>query len=62
MERTKICWTKNGIDDSIILEANTVEELQEKAKAEIERRKPLENYWSENLPTWQKESATPVEL
>ena len=48
MERAKICWEHGDFQDSIILEADTIEELQAKAAEEIAKRNP-DNYWSESL-------------
>lgn len=45
--KVKICWTKNGVTDWTVLMADTLEQLQDKANAEIERRKPLDHWWSE---------------
>ena len=44
----KICWEKDGSSDSMIIEGETIEELQKVARKEIDKRKP-DNYWSEEL-------------
>lgn len=46
--KVRICWIKNGVEDSMVIEANTIEELQEIASAEMAKRQP-EDYWSEYL-------------
>ena len=45
--KIKICWVKGDYEDSILLEAGTIEELRKKAETEIEKRKPVDHYWSE---------------
>jgi ribosomal protein L6P/L9E len=46
MIRYKICWVHDVYEDSIIIEGESIEEIQEKAAKIIEARKPDE-YWSE---------------
>jgi len=43
---TKIVFTKDGFEDSIILEASTLKELRQKAEAEMAKRNP-DDWWSE---------------
>ncbi len=43
--KATIYWIKNGFEDSANIEADTIDELREKANEIIEERKP-EDYWS----------------
>jgi len=43
----RICWQKGDFFDSIILKAETFKKLARKARAEIKRHEPVDNYWSE---------------
>ena len=45
----KICWQKGEFFDSIIIEAETLEKLKRKARREIKRREPVDNWWSEDF-------------
>lgn len=46
--RFKIYWIKDGHEDSMIIEGDTIKELQKKAKIEIDKRNP-DGYWSEEI-------------
>lgn len=46
--RYKICWVHDDYEDSIIIEGESIEELQAQAAQIIEARKP-DNYWSEEV-------------
>jgi hypothetical protein len=44
--KARIFWRKNETEDSIVLEANTLDELRMIAAVEIDKRQ-LDDYWSE---------------
>jgi len=44
----KICWVHDGYEDHITIEGESIEDLQQKAAAIIEARKP-DDYWSEEV-------------
>lgn len=46
--RFKIHWIIKGCEDSMIIEGDTIKELQKKAKIEIDKRNP-DGYWSEKI-------------
>jgi hypothetical protein len=46
--KAQIFWRKNETEDSIVLEANTLDELRMMAAVEIDKRQ-LDDYWSEIL-------------
>lgn len=48
----KIHWSKDGIDDSLFIYGESIEECQEKTKSEMEKRglnERLNNCWSEEI-------------
>lgn len=47
--KARIHWQIMGIEDSIVLEADTLEELQAAASREITKRGEPEIYWSNIL-------------
>jgi len=46
--RATIHWVKDGIEDSMNIEASTLEELQKIAKQEVEKR-GADDYWSSDF-------------
>lgn len=47
--KARIHWVdKNGFEDDMIIEAESIEELRETAKHEVERRNAVE-YWSSEV-------------
>lgn len=47
--KIRIHWiTKDGFEDNIIIEADTLDELREIAKREVEKRNAVD-YWSSEL-------------
>ena len=44
--KAKICWVKGDVEDHMVIEADSVEELQRMAAEIVETRKP-DDYWSE---------------
>lgn len=46
--KARICWTKGEHEDSIVIEADSLEEMQAKAREIIVEREP-DDYWSEVL-------------
>jgi hypothetical protein len=45
--KVRICWTKDDHEDSMVIEADTLERLQEIATEEMTKRQP-DDYWSED--------------
>lgn len=45
----RIHFTANGVDDSVVVEGDTVEEIRVRAEAEVARRNGVDP-WSEELP------------
>ena len=48
MIKYAICWVHDDYEDRIIIEGESIEELQEKAAKIIEARKP-DYFWSEEV-------------
>jgi hypothetical protein len=46
--KARICWTIGEHEDSIVIDADSLEEIQSKAREIIVEREP-DNYWSEML-------------
>lgn len=46
--KARICWTKDGIFDSMTIEGDDLDEIKKLADAEIEKRQPDE-FWSEDI-------------
>lgn len=44
----KIYWTKGDVEDSMIIEGDSIAEIQERASAELAKRNP-DDYWSEEM-------------
>ena len=48
----KVHWSKDGLDDSLFIYGESIEECQEKTKSEMEKRglnERLNNCWSEEI-------------